>query len=151
MGYCPFSLTMRFPITPSTIQPIEMPSTFCINKTVPGFLDVIRFQLLDVAIFVVQQLNYQAKQAELQNRVDCIWFLYISKATGHLSSPIIQQMRLIVARSMLNDFPSLMPGSLYILVPSFFIYCLSRMTKTIFYVCLLSPCKARQAKWKFEK
>ena len=32
-------------------------STFCINKTVPGFLDVIPFQSLDVTIFVIVQLN----------------------------------------------------------------------------------------------
>ena len=52
MGYCPlvdfnlFSLTKRFPITPSTIY-------ICIDKTVPGFLVVTRFLLLDVTIFVV--------------------------------------------------------------------------------------------------
>ena len=63
MGYHPlvdfhfFSLTKLFPITPSAIQPIGISSTFCINKTVPGFLDVILFQSLDVGIFVVQQLN----------------------------------------------------------------------------------------------
>ena len=34
-----------------------MPSTFCISKTVPGFLDVIPFPSLDIAIFVVLQLN----------------------------------------------------------------------------------------------
>ena len=56
MGYLPlvdfhlFSLTKRFPITPSTIY-------ICINKTVPGFLDVTRFLSLDVTIFVVYQLN----------------------------------------------------------------------------------------------
>jgi len=38
-------------------QPIGMPSKFCIDKTVPGFLDVIPFLSLDVAIFVVLQLN----------------------------------------------------------------------------------------------
>ena len=64
MGYHPlvdfhsFSLTERFPITPSTIYPIGKPSTFCIDKTVHRFLDVIPFQLLDVAIFVVVQLNF---------------------------------------------------------------------------------------------
>ena len=31
---------------------------FCIDKIVPDFLDVIQFQLLDVAIFVVVQLNF---------------------------------------------------------------------------------------------
>ena len=41
-----FSLTKRFPITPSAIY-------ICIDKTVPGFLDVTRFLLLDVTIFVV--------------------------------------------------------------------------------------------------
>ena len=52
MGYCPlvdfrlFSLTKRFPITPSAIY-------ICIDKTVPGFLDVIKFLSLDVTIFVV--------------------------------------------------------------------------------------------------
>ena len=59
MGYRPlvdfhlFSLTKRFPITPSAIY-------ICIDKTVPGFLDVTRFQSLDVTIFVVSQLNYFA-------------------------------------------------------------------------------------------
>ena len=58
MGYRPlvdfhlFSVTKRFPITPSAIY-------ICINKTVPGFLDVILFQSLDVTIFVVVQLNEQ--------------------------------------------------------------------------------------------
>jgi hypothetical protein len=52
MGYRPlvdfhlFSLTKRFPIISSAIY-------ICIDKTVPGFLDVILFQSLDVAIFVV--------------------------------------------------------------------------------------------------
>jgi hypothetical protein len=31
--------------------------TLCIDKTLPGFLDVIPFHSLDVAIFVVEQLN----------------------------------------------------------------------------------------------
>ena len=63
MGYHPladfhsFPLTKQFPITPSAIFLIGTPSTFCIDKTVPGFLDVILFLLLDVAIFVVLQLN----------------------------------------------------------------------------------------------
>ena len=52
-----FSLTKQFPITPSAILLIGSLSTFCIDKTVPGFLDLIPFQLLDVTIFVVQQLN----------------------------------------------------------------------------------------------
>ena len=49
MGYRPlvdfhlFSLTKRFPITPSAIY-------ICIDKTVPGFLDVTRFLSLDVTI-----------------------------------------------------------------------------------------------------
>ena len=52
MGYRPlvdfhlFSLTKRFPITPSAIY-------ICIDKTVLGFLDVTRFLSLDVTIFVV--------------------------------------------------------------------------------------------------
>ena len=45
------------PLVDSAIQPIKISHTFCIYKTVPGFLDVIPFQLLDVVIFVVQQLN----------------------------------------------------------------------------------------------
>ena len=63
MGYRPlvdfhsFALTKQFPITPSAIQPIGTPSTFCIDKTVQGFLDVIQFWLLDIAIFVVLQPN----------------------------------------------------------------------------------------------
>jgi hypothetical protein len=35
-------------------------STFCIKNIVPGFLDVIPFQSLDVTIFVVLQPNNQA-------------------------------------------------------------------------------------------
>ncbi len=64
MGYRPLldfphlHLTKLFPMTPSAIQPIGTTATFCINKTVPSFLDVIPFQSLDVAIFVVVQLNY---------------------------------------------------------------------------------------------
>ena len=52
MGYRPlvnfhlFSLTKQFPITPSAMY-------ICIDKTVPGFLDVTRFLSLDVTIFVV--------------------------------------------------------------------------------------------------
>ena len=63
MGYCPlvdfhsFPLTKQFPITPRAIQLIGTPSTFCIEKTVPGFLDVIPFLSLDIAIFVVLHLN----------------------------------------------------------------------------------------------
>jgi hypothetical protein len=55
MDYCPlvdfhsFPLTKRFLITPCAIYQIGTPSTFCIDKAVPGFLDVIPFQLLDVA------------------------------------------------------------------------------------------------------
>ena len=54
MGYCPlvdfhlFSLTKRFPITPSAIY-------ICIDKTVPGFLDVTRFLPLDVTITINEQ------------------------------------------------------------------------------------------------
>ena len=61
-----FSLTKQFPITPSAIQLIGTPSTFCIDKTVPGFFNVIPFLLLDVTIFVVLQLNC----LELQNCTD---------------------------------------------------------------------------------
>ena len=56
MAYCPlvdfhlFSLTKWFPITPSAIY-------ICIDKTVPGFLDVTRFLSLDVTICDVYQLN----------------------------------------------------------------------------------------------
>jgi hypothetical protein len=56
MGYRPlvdfhsFPLTKQFPIPPSTIGTT---SRFCIDKTVPGFLDVTRFLSLDVTIFVV--------------------------------------------------------------------------------------------------
>ena len=63
MGYHPlvdfhlFSLTKWFPITPRAIEPIGTPSILCIDKIVPDFLDVIQFQLLDVAIFVVLQRN----------------------------------------------------------------------------------------------
>ena len=59
MGYHPlvdfhlFSLTKRFPITPRAIYLIGTPSTFCIDKTLPGFFDAIPFQSLDVAIFVI--------------------------------------------------------------------------------------------------
>jgi len=58
MGYRPlvdfhhFRLTKRFPIT-------RLPAPFCIDNIVPGFLDVIQFQSLDVAIFVFLQLNKQ--------------------------------------------------------------------------------------------
>ena len=62
VDFHPFSLTKRFPIIPSTIQPIGTPSTFCLDKTVSGFLDVKPFQLLDVAIFVVQQFNFAQVQ-----------------------------------------------------------------------------------------
>ena len=41
-----FSLTKRFPITPGTIY-------ICIDKTVPGFLDVTRFLSLDVNILFI--------------------------------------------------------------------------------------------------
>ena len=57
VDFHPFPLTKRFPITPSAIQLIGTPSIFCINKTVPGFLDVTRFLLLDVTVCDVQQLN----------------------------------------------------------------------------------------------
>ena len=52
MGYRPlvdfhhFRLTKPFPITHSAIYPIGTPSTFCIDNTVPGFLDVMQFQSL---------------------------------------------------------------------------------------------------------
>ena len=52
MGYCPladfhpFSLTKWFPITLSAIY-------ICIAKIVPGLLDVIPFQSLDVTILVI--------------------------------------------------------------------------------------------------
>ena len=62
MNYCPlvaqclplvdfhsFPLTKWFPITPSAIQPIGTLSTFFINTTVPGFLDVIPFLSLKVS------------------------------------------------------------------------------------------------------
>ena len=39
-----------------------MPSTFCIDEIVPGFLDVIKFQSLDVAIFVVLHLNVRREE-----------------------------------------------------------------------------------------
>ena len=54
VDFMSFPLTKQFPITPA---PIGMPSTSCIDKTVPGFSDVIPFQSLDFAIFVVYQLN----------------------------------------------------------------------------------------------
>ena len=62
MVYCPlvdfyhFPLTKRFSITYSQRHLADqntMPTTFCIDKIVPGLLDVIQFLLLDVAIFVV--------------------------------------------------------------------------------------------------
>ena len=74
MGYRPlvdfhhFCLTKRFPITPSAIQPIGTPSTFCIDNIVPGFLDVIQFQSLDVAIFVFLQLNCKFTTEKNQNK-----------------------------------------------------------------------------------
>ena len=57
VDFYPFPLTKRFAITPSAIKPIGTPSTFCIDKTVPGFLDVKPFLSLDFTIFVVLQLN----------------------------------------------------------------------------------------------
>ena len=39
---------------------------------------------------------------------------------------------------LLPTFRNLMPGSLHILATSFFVFWLSRMTKIIFYVCLLT-------------
>ena len=56
MGYCPlvnfhrFHLTKWVPTTPSAIQPIGKPSTFCIVWHLVS-------QSLDVAIFVVLHLN----------------------------------------------------------------------------------------------
>ena len=49
------------------------PSTFCIDNIVPGILDVIQFQSLDVAIFVFLQLNsslvyYSCKECALLKR-----------------------------------------------------------------------------------
>ena len=64
MAYCSLvdfhslPLTKRFLITHSAIQPIGMPSTFCIDKTVPGFLDVIPFQLfIEIKIRLHKQLG----------------------------------------------------------------------------------------------
>ena len=52
--FIPFLWPSGSSLLPAPSRPNGTPSTFRIDKTVPGFLDVITFQSLDVAIFVVQ-------------------------------------------------------------------------------------------------
>ena len=52
-GFSSFNFDQAVLITHSAIQLIETQSTFCIDETVPCFLDVISFHSLDVAIFGV--------------------------------------------------------------------------------------------------
>ena len=89
MGYCrlvdfhSFPLTKQFPITSSAIYPIGTPSTFCIDKTAPGFLDVIwmshcRIPATDGAEFWIscnrlKELRKAGRLQTIQNKCPWCW------------------------------------------------------------------------------